>query len=161
MALSPVLAFLCMIQGLQHSPFPTTMSYKTREGMFACLLSGGCNWGQRAARSPRMLHYIITSSMSFNTFSVYKQILLDLNNNFMAPPSFPQFLLVFCLCFFWSFYTYTYEMLVGNCGYSLRSHFSRTYVDMERQSMTVLSPQPRPLPKTLLLLSDIQFMDSH
>jgi hypothetical protein len=27
--------------------------------------------------------------------------------------------------------------------------------------MTVLSPQPRPLPKTLLLLSDIQFMDSH
>ncbi|KAJ4439451.1 protein CLP1 homolog [Periplaneta americana] len=36
-----------------------------------------------------------------------------------------------------------------------------TNVDMERQSMTVLSPQPRPLPKTLLLLSDIQFMDSH
>ncbi|XP_046387891.1 protein CLP1 homolog [Ischnura elegans] len=36
-----------------------------------------------------------------------------------------------------------------------------TNVDMERQLMTVLSPQPRPLPKTLLLLSDIQFMDSH
>ncbi|PNF25313.1 CLP1-like protein [Cryptotermes secundus] len=36
-----------------------------------------------------------------------------------------------------------------------------TNVDMERQSMTVLSPQPRPLPKTLLILSDIQFMDSH
>ena len=52
-------------------------------------------------------------------------------------------------------------MLVGNCGYSLCTIFSRTNVDMERQSMTVLSPQPRPLPKTLLLLSDIQFMDSH
>ena len=30
----------------------------TCEGMFACLLSGGCNWGQRAVRSPRMLHCI-------------------------------------------------------------------------------------------------------
>ncbi|CAG2056979.1 unnamed protein product [Timema podura] len=36
-----------------------------------------------------------------------------------------------------------------------------TNVDMERQCMTVLSPQLRPLPKTLLLLSEIQFMDSH
>ncbi|KAJ9598459.1 hypothetical protein L9F63_010855, partial [Diploptera punctata] len=36
-----------------------------------------------------------------------------------------------------------------------------TNIDMERQIMTVLSPQPRPLPKTLLILSDIQFMDSH
>ncbi|XP_049782845.1 protein CLP1 homolog [Schistocerca cancellata] len=36
-----------------------------------------------------------------------------------------------------------------------------TNVDMERQSLTVLSPQPRPLPKTLLLLSEVQFMDSH
>ncbi|XP_077515565.1 protein CLP1 homolog isoform X2 [Amblyomma americanum] len=36
-----------------------------------------------------------------------------------------------------------------------------TEVDMERQTLTVLSPQPRPLPKAVLLLSDIQFMDSH
>ncbi|XP_037825754.1 protein CLP1 homolog [Lucilia sericata] len=36
-----------------------------------------------------------------------------------------------------------------------------TGVDMERQAITVLSPQPRPLPNTLLLLSDLQFMDSH
>lgn len=36
-----------------------------------------------------------------------------------------------------------------------------TNIDMDRQTMTVLSPQPRPLPKTLLILSDIQFMDSH
>ncbi|GFG35312.1 hypothetical protein Cfor_10314 [Coptotermes formosanus] len=36
-----------------------------------------------------------------------------------------------------------------------------TNVDMEQQSITILSPQPRPLPKTLLLLSDVQFMDSH
>lgn len=32
---------------------------------------------------------------------------------------------------------------------------------MERQMMTVLSPQPRPLPRTRLLLSEIQYMDSH
>lgn len=50
-----------------------------------------------------------------------------------------------------------------------RYHFSyedifliyRTNVDVERQTFTVLSPQPRPLPNTVLLLSDIQFMDSH
>ncbi|XP_065360870.1 protein CLP1 homolog [Calliphora vicina] len=36
-----------------------------------------------------------------------------------------------------------------------------TGVDMERQAITILSPQPRPLPNTLLLLSDLQFMDSH
>ncbi|XP_054933306.1 protein CLP1 homolog isoform X1 [Dermacentor andersoni] len=36
-----------------------------------------------------------------------------------------------------------------------------TEVDMERQTLTVLSPQPRPLPKGVLLLSEIQFMDSH
>ncbi|XP_026468463.1 protein CLP1 homolog [Ctenocephalides felis] len=36
-----------------------------------------------------------------------------------------------------------------------------THVDMERQVFTVLSPQPRPLPQTVLLLSDLQFMDSH
>ncbi|XP_075160250.1 protein CLP1 homolog [Haematobia irritans] len=34
-----------------------------------------------------------------------------------------------------------------------------TDVDMERQSIMILSPQPRPLPNTLLLLSDLQFMD--
>ena len=32
---------------------------------------------------------------------------------------------------------------------------------MERQMMTVLSPQPRPLPRTKLLISEIQYMDSH
>ncbi|XP_046736937.1 protein CLP1 homolog [Diprion similis] len=36
-----------------------------------------------------------------------------------------------------------------------------TNVDVERQTFMVLSPQPRPLPNTVLLLSDIQFMDSH
>jgi len=35
-----------------------------------------------------------------------------------------------------------------------------TDVDIDKGRMTVLSPQPGPLPKTLLLLSDIQFMDS-
>ncbi|XP_077300195.1 protein CLP1 homolog [Arctopsyche grandis] len=36
-----------------------------------------------------------------------------------------------------------------------------TAVDMERQVFTVLSPQPRPLPNTMLLLSDMLFMDAH
>uniref|UniRef100_A0A1B6GLU8 Protein CLP1 homolog n=2 Tax=Proconiini TaxID=565685 RepID=A0A1B6GLU8_9HEMI len=36
-----------------------------------------------------------------------------------------------------------------------------TNVDVERQTVTVLSPQPRPLPDTIYLLSEIQFMDSH
>uniref|UniRef100_V5GVE7 Protein CLP1 homolog n=1 Tax=Ixodes ricinus TaxID=34613 RepID=V5GVE7_IXORI len=36
-----------------------------------------------------------------------------------------------------------------------------TEVDVERQTLTVLSPQPRPLPKAVLLLSEVQFMDSH
>lgn len=36
-----------------------------------------------------------------------------------------------------------------------------TNVDIERQTITILSPQPRPLPKTICLLSDLQFMDSH
>ncbi|KAI4488123.1 PREDICTED: protein CLP1 homolog [Polistes canadensis] len=36
-----------------------------------------------------------------------------------------------------------------------------TNVDVDRQTFTVLSPQPRPLPNTVLLFSEIQFMDSH
>lgn len=36
-----------------------------------------------------------------------------------------------------------------------------TNVDVDNQTLTVLSPQPRPLPDTLLILSDVQFMDSH
>ncbi|XP_022657342.1 polyribonucleotide 5'-hydroxyl-kinase Clp1-like [Varroa jacobsoni] len=35
-----------------------------------------------------------------------------------------------------------------------------TNVDLERGTLTVLSPQPRPLPKSVLLVSDIQFVDS-
>ncbi|XP_076041049.1 protein CLP1 homolog [Oratosquilla oratoria] len=34
-------------------------------------------------------------------------------------------------------------------------------VDEENKYMNVLSPQPKPLPQTILLLSDIQFMDSN
>ncbi|KAL4713093.1 hypothetical protein ACJJTC_001147 [Scirpophaga incertulas] len=36
-----------------------------------------------------------------------------------------------------------------------------TAVDAERQTLTVLSPQPRPLPNTVLLLSELQYMDNH
>ncbi|XP_055625161.1 protein CLP1 homolog [Toxorhynchites rutilus septentrionalis] len=35
-----------------------------------------------------------------------------------------------------------------------------TDVNMEKEVLTVLSPQPRPLPQSVLLLSDLQFMDS-
>ncbi|XP_022915312.1 protein CLP1 homolog [Onthophagus taurus] len=34
-------------------------------------------------------------------------------------------------------------------------------VDMERQTITVLSPQHKPIPNNFMLLSELQFMDSH
>ncbi|KAJ8950913.1 hypothetical protein NQ318_008351 [Aromia moschata] len=36
-----------------------------------------------------------------------------------------------------------------------------TNVDPERQIITLLSPQPKPLPNNTLILSELQFMDSH
>ncbi|KAK0092023.1 hypothetical protein PV326_002370 [Microctonus aethiopoides] len=36
-----------------------------------------------------------------------------------------------------------------------------TNVDVDRQTITVLSPQPQPLPNTVLLLSDVQFVDNY
>lgn len=36
-----------------------------------------------------------------------------------------------------------------------------TNVDAERQIITVLSPQPKPLPNNILVLSELQFMDNH
>lgn len=39
--------------------------------------------------------------------------------------------------------------------------FIRTNVDTSRQMLTLLSPQPKPLPETIYLMSDIQFMDSN
>lgn len=44
---------------------------------------------------------------------------------------------------------------INNCV-----EFFRTKVDVERQLLTVLSPQPKPLPNTCLILSDIQFVDN-
>ena len=35
-----------------------------------------------------------------------------------------------------------------------------TIIICQDQKIVVLSPQPRPLPETLLLLSDIQYVDS-
>lgn len=56
----------------------------------------------------------------------------------------------------------------GNCLHFLKTNwklliffFFRTNVDMDRQTITVLSPQPRPLPNNVLIFSEIQFMDSH
>jgi len=34
-------------------------------------------------------------------------------------------------------------------------------LDIERQTITLLSPQPKPLPNNILVLSELQFMDSH
>lgn len=34
-------------------------------------------------------------------------------------------------------------------------------VDMEHQTLTVLAPAPRPLPRNILLVCDVQFLDSH
>ncbi|CAG9813536.1 unnamed protein product [Phaedon cochleariae] len=36
-----------------------------------------------------------------------------------------------------------------------------TNVDAERQILTILSPQPKPLPNNILVLSELQFMDTH
>ncbi|CAG9765695.1 unnamed protein product [Ceutorhynchus assimilis] len=36
-----------------------------------------------------------------------------------------------------------------------------TNVDTDRQTISVLSPQPKPLPNHILVLSELQFMDSH
>ncbi|XP_023017710.1 protein CLP1 homolog [Leptinotarsa decemlineata] len=36
-----------------------------------------------------------------------------------------------------------------------------TNVDTERQILTLLSPQPKPLPNHILVLSELQFMDTH
>lgn len=38
-------------------------------------------------------------------------------------------------------------------------YFIRTNVDTERQILTILSPQPKPLPDACLILSDVQFVD--
>lgn len=38
--------------------------------------------------------------------------------------------------------------------------FLRLDVDEDLKVMKVLSPQPKPLPKTILILTEIQFMDS-
>ncbi|XP_037935289.1 protein CLP1 homolog [Teleopsis dalmanni] len=46
-------------------------------------------------------------------------------------------------------------------GSNLAGFVCVTDVDIERQSLMILSPQPRPLPNTILLLSEEQFMDSH
>lgn len=35
-----------------------------------------------------------------------------------------------------------------------------TEINMEEKKVTIMSPQPKPLPKTLLLLSEVQFVDS-
>ncbi|VEN41471.1 unnamed protein product [Callosobruchus maculatus] len=36
-----------------------------------------------------------------------------------------------------------------------------TNLDTERQMITLLSPQPKPLPNNILVMSDLQFMDTH
>lgn len=36
-----------------------------------------------------------------------------------------------------------------------------TNIDVDRQLLTFLAPQPKPLPNNLLVLSELQFMDSH
>jgi len=55
-----------------------------------------------------------------------------------------------------SFTSVTDDVLVTNVA----GFIVITAVNMEEKKLTVLSPQPMPLPDTLLLLSDIQFVDS-
>jgi polyribonucleotide 5'-hydroxyl-kinase len=55
-----------------------------------------------------------------------------------------------------SFATTDADLIISN----IAGHVVVTDINMEEQKMTVLAPQPRPLPNTLLLLSDVQFVDS-
>lgn len=36
-----------------------------------------------------------------------------------------------------------------------------TEANIKENKLTILSPQPKPLPKTILLLSEVQFVDSN
>jgi len=55
-----------------------------------------------------------------------------------------------------SFTSLTDEVIITN----VTGFIVVTAVNMEDKKLTVLSPQPRPLPDTLLLLSEVQFVDS-
>jgi len=49
------------------------------------------------------------------------------------------------------------DIIVSHCaGFVCVSN-----IDTERQTITLLSPQPKPLPNNILVLSEPQFMDSH
>lgn len=84
------------IQGLQHS-IPHSVVQNTCEEMFACLLSVGCNWGQRAVRSRKMLHCISLSLawvlIPFQYTSRFSWTWTTIS--WLLHPS--PFLLVFCL----------------------------------------------------------------
>jgi len=55
-----------------------------------------------------------------------------------------------------SYTSATEDVIITN----LAGYVVVTEVKMEEQKLTVLSPQPRPLPDTLMLLSEIQYVDS-
>ncbi len=55
-----------------------------------------------------------------------------------------------------SFASTTEELLMTNVA----GFVCVTKVNAEEQKLTLLSPQPKPLPDTCLLLSDVRFVDS-
>ncbi len=55
-----------------------------------------------------------------------------------------------------SFATEPADLILSNVA----GYIVVTDVNTEEHKLTVLSPQPRPLPDTLLLLSDVQYVDS-
>ncbi|CAI6373288.1 unnamed protein product [Macrosiphum euphorbiae] len=57
-----------------------------------------------------------------------------------------------------SFSTTVEEDVVRN---SVAGFVCVTNVDTSQQMLTLLSPQPKPLPETIYLMSDVQFIDNN
>jgi polyribonucleotide 5'-hydroxyl-kinase len=55
-----------------------------------------------------------------------------------------------------SFATTTEELIMSNVA----GFIVVTNVNVKDQKISVLSPQPKPLPPTLLIMSDVQYIDS-
>lgn len=67
----------------------------------------------------------------------------------------------FCLCVSTVWNHCQYDKKYWNANIKYIFFLNRTNVDISRQMLTLLSPQPKPLPETIYLMSDVQFMDSN
>jgi len=101
----------CLLtQGTRVTKFSiphTGVRQNTCEGMYACLLSEGYNWGQWAVKSPKMLHGIslrltwVLISFQYTSRFAWTRTTIS---------SFPQFLLVFCLFLLFLLYIHLWNV---------------------------------------------------